>query len=745
MAARSFQYGLLAKSESILSRTVSKLLSNNAKETRIQVLEACAARFGGFDYSKFCKVFNVTPVSDPSSLLELAEPLATEIEQSAISFPLALSALAQEQLSKQKTKSSGAYHTDFRLANALAEKISSNLTHKSRVIDPACGTGMLLAALTEKVCGHDRQKTNFWLKSRLFASDLSEHSLRGAVLALASMTNSVDVLKEMRSNWHCGDSLTANKNIWSKMSAKGFDGVIANPPWEKIKISKHEFLKSRGEVRHYGASSKIRDVKAYEQKRASIGRYADELANQYEMLRGGEADLYIAFTELFSSLCSKSGKVAAILPGGVIRSKGTEAIRGHLFETKNDIDITVFDNRSRFFEIDTRFKFIFLLYANSSKSSRKQPIKLSHAMGTPTGVENFATVKIGRANLRAVRPDLTVPEVKSVAEWKLFNDMAASRVKKASTHNWDLDICREVDMTKERKHFSSSPRTGSLPLVEGRMVQQFRLGAKSYISGSGRRANWAPNPIGGEKIQPQFWINPKHLTNRAASRVESPRAGFCDVVGQTNERTMMAGFISPHVACGNKVPTVMFDTDQTCSRTHVWLSIVNSFTFDWYLRRIVTTTVNYFLLRSVPLPAILENGLPWKKLEKLSRSLTELNAKGVSDNLLKSYSILRSEIDAEVATAYGLTLENMLLIFEDFPLIDRHQPTLPDEARSTITRDLVIHRFVKRNHLPETIHSQRAQEAFALGARSHIPSDFSKVLPTSPKPQHLKKRRERSL
>jgi len=741
MATRSFQHGLLSKSESVLSNAVSALNNRDPKEARIQLLEACSARFGGFDYSKFCEAFNIAPVSDIRGLLELAEPLAVEIEQSAISFPLALSALAQEQLSKQKTKTAGAYHTDFRLANALAAKIASNLTHKSKVIDPACGTGILLAALTEKVCGHDRQKTNFWLKGRLFASDLSEHSLRGAVLALASMTNSVDVLKEMRNNWHHGDSLTASKDVWSKMSPKGFDGVIANPPWEKIKITKHEFLKSRGEVRHYGASTKIHDLEDYEQKRASIARYADDLANRYEMLRGGEADLYIAFTELFSSLCGKDGKVAAILPGGVIRSQGTEAIRSYLFDTKNDLDITVFDNRSRFFEIDTRFKFIFLLYANSQKSGRKQPIKLSHARGTPTAVENFATVNIGRANLRAIRPDLTVPEVKSLAEWKLFNDIAASRVKNAATEKWTLDICREVDMTKERKFFSTSFKQGTLPLVEGRMVQQFRLGAKSYISGSGRRANWAPNPIGDEKIKPQFWINPKHLTNRAKLRVESPRAGFCDVVGQTNERTMMAGFIPPNVACGNKVPTVMFETDDNSARTHVWLSIVNSFAFDWYLRRIITTTVNYFLLRSVPLPAILENGLPWSKLEKLSRSLTDLHAKGVSENLLKSYSILRSEIDAEVATAYGLTLENVKLIFEDFPLIDRHQPPLPGEARSTITQDLVIHRFVKRNNLPETIHSKRAEAAFALGARSHIPSDFSKGSPPASTPlQRIMKR-----
>ena len=86
MATRSFQHGLLAKCEAMLSRAVETLHANDAKEARSQLLEASAARFGGFNYSEFCKAFDVTPVTYLNLLLDLAEPIAEQIEKSAISF-----------------------------------------------------------------------------------------------------------------------------------------------------------------------------------------------------------------------------------------------------------------------------------------------------------------------------------------------------------------------------------------------------------------------------------------------------------------------------------------------------------------------------------------------------------------------------------------------------------------------------------------------------------------------------------
>jgi hypothetical protein len=121
------------------------------------------------------------------------------------------------------------------------------------------------------------------------------------------------------------------------------------------------------------------------------------------------------------------------------------------------------------------------------------------------------------------------------------------------------------------------------------MVQAHRLGSKSYVSGEGRRAKWRTLAPGESSIVPQFWMPAASLSSEAARRAYLPRAGFCDIVGQTNERTMMASLIEPGVICGNKVPTVLFPNDPTEDRMLLWLAIVNSISFDWLMRRLVTS------------------------------------------------------------------------------------------------------------------------------------------------------------
>ena len=90
---------------------------------------------------------------------------------------------------------------------------------------------------------------------------------------------------------------------------------------------------------------------------------------------------------------------------------------------------------------------------------------------------------------------------------------------------------------------------------------------------------------------------------------------------------MMAALIPPNTVCGNKVPTIEFPNDSSEERILLWLAIVNSFPFDWMLRRIVTTTVNYFVLRSLKLPAIQIDSLPARRLIEIAKRLFELDAK----------------------------------------------------------------------------------------------------------------------
>jgi hypothetical protein len=281
-------------------------------------------------------------------------------------------------------------------------------------------------------------------------------------------------------------------------------------------------------------------------------------------------------------------------------------------------------------------------------------------------------------------------------------------------------------MTTDRQLFERARSNGEVALIEGRMVHQFRHTAKAYVSGTGRRATWAWQEPGDSELKPQFFVDLEALPEAVRRRAVRPRIGFCDITGQTNERSMLAASIPAGVACGNKVPTITFDMAYDAELVSgVFLGIANSFAFDWLLRRVVTTTVNYFLLLSVPFPPLELDGQVAADLAQLAHEV-ERRYESVADPDAPPLAALRAEIDALVMEAYGISPREVELMLRDFPLIDRGQPPLPGELRSTITRDLVLLELRGRIDGEIAALAERVDAALAGGAEAYVPSQLAR-------------------
>ena len=715
---------LLRFATQIVKEFVGQHAAPKQQEAQFQLLEAVGSRLGGFDLHAYQKAFKVRPVVAAEHVLVTARAVVTAIDASGIPPALAVSALAREALNETTKKRSGAYHTDFRLAQHLASSISDRLKPGAKIVDPACGAGILLTAVTMAACGADRQFASEWLSESVFAADLSENALRGTLIALSCLTDDVHALLKMRSKWRIQDSLLAGPGSWRNAAKKGFDIVVANPPWEKIKISRHEFIRSEGGIRHYGADYDTFDTQKYEAKRVQAESYGSQIADLYPSLSSGEPDLYVAFSELLLQMAKPGGSVALLLPAGLIRSQGTEHIRKDLLRQSSQVHIQILDNRARFFEIDTRFKFLLILASKRIVSALNEPIHLSAAHGTSNSVEVVSTVRIGRTALAKLRPDLSIPEVRSEAEWKLFLRMAeAGHDWSDNRSSWHPEFAREVDMTRERPLFQTKKHTRALPVIEGRMVHQHRFGAKAYNGGTGRSAHWSPNLPGSSHVTPQFYIDPRALSAKALKRTQHIRAGFCDITGQTNERSCLAAMIPGNVVCGNKVPTITFPNDASEERLWLWVTLVNSLPFDWMIRRVITTTINYFHLLSLPLPPIEPESLPGRKLVEIARALSALDSAGASRNTHWKMAELRAQADYIILNAYGLNAADLRLLMQDFPLIDRAQPSLAGEQYSTITHDLILTHARQKQIAAQA--RQRVEAAASIGALPYMPSQMA--------------------
>lgn len=722
---KAFEESLLSPVERILEKHCGEL-GDHPQNARIAVLEAVASRLGGFDLGEYRALTGAAGQTDLAASAALGAKVLAALQRIPIHPSLALTALARPSLDTAERRRTGAYYTDFRLATYLCSRLGSQ--PQATVLDPASGTGILLVALGLRLCGTDPRARARFVRSQVHAADLSHDALRGAALSLASLTSDLNAVAEMLPRLRCLDSLLQRTAAWMDVAPGGFDVVVGNPPWEKLKINRHEFLAGADQGEHYGAERVLQpNVElALAEERSRVARYSELVHAELEMQGSGEPDLFKAFTELAVTLAAPEGEIGLLLPAGLIRSQGTEDLRRLLFAATTRLDFTVFENRARFFAIDTRFKFLALVAKKGEGESSR--LTVGHASGDGTDLSAGTPVRMGRATLAAIRPDLSLPEIRDRAEWRLFRRMARNGQPLGAAEGiWQPRIVREADMTRDRPRFSRAAAAGRVPLIEGRMVHQHRFGAKAYVSGTGRRARWTPLPPGTGRVEPQFWIDPRDLRPEVQARSERPRVGFCDVTGQTNERTLLAARIPGSVVCGNKVPTITFGDGEDPAAGEalefLWLAVANSLPLDWFARRVVTTSVNYFLLLALPFPRLDLDSPAARKLVALARLLDAAD-RGAARLDAWSLAEIRAEIDVRIAAAYGLEYRDLQLILHDFPLLDRGQPALPGEARSTITRDLLLSRAAAFWSMGVSPAEERMALAQKTGAVPYWPSEF---------------------
>lgn len=712
---RSAEEQLLRPTNELVSRAAAELFPNATQEdARLCVLEAVAGAHAGWQVEELWALSAGAQPAADSDPGPWAEKVLASLGETEIPAPLALAALSREVLSPIEQRKSGAYYTDWRLAKMLAESSVPQVRGDGPWIDPACGSGVLLVAATMAASPRDREEL---VRARLCAADLSGRALRGTRLAIGSLVRDLGALKAFQGRLVRGDSLRS-QTAWRDLAPNGFALVIGNPPWERLRTSRHETASASGHARHYGQS--FNSGVDLTGARSEILDYLSEVVNGTRLQGKGDHDLYKLFLELGLGLAAEDGIIAQLVPAGLIRSQGTESLRGALAALTSDLSIFVLENRQRHFAIDSRFKFLAVI--GRVGAGQRDPIAIRVA--NRTGRLPATPVRIDRSELKRVRSDLTIPEVRTDEEWQLFARLSNDGIKLGRVDGpWRPRYFREIDMTSDRKSFQRHRTAGALPVIEGRHVAQFRNRAKIYRSGEGRAAIWEPVPLGSACLRPQWFIGSDRLRTGARSTSQLSRIGFCDITGQTNERSLLVARIPAGVVCGNKVPTLRFPEGGR-DREDLFVGLANSLVVDWMLRRLVTTTVNFFLLNSVPLPPITEGHDHGAQIVELSRQVAAAEGGGEVD--LWKVAQWRAKIDALAAASWGVGIDEMRLVLDDFPLLDRGQPALPGEERSSITGDLLISTLADLLGETADMELHRVQKARDSGAIAYVPAEYAR-------------------
>ena len=502
---------------------------------------------------------------------------------------------AAYQRASTTQKHLGAYATHQAFASTIARMAIDPLDkgRTARIVDPSVGAGNLLrAALEQYTAGQpDRQIRRVILN--LFGVEIDPSArelcclmiwLAGASVGvrLADIARNVRVDNALTMDWWAGQDL--------------FEALLINPPWES--------LRHKVDGDDCGERAITRD-RLSKQEPGATG-----LPPLFSAQGSGDRNLFKAFVELVPHLLVEGGRLGALFPAAFASDAGLTELRGRYLSQFKIAKWTSFENRSRYFPIDTRYKFGLLAATRSNAGTRQLWVR---GFATePTDVRSPHTL-LRRNDIALVgRKYKIIPELTNTRELNILRVALAKGTPLLEPDTLGpVAYRREVDLSlgKNRFHHIESMRfraagdgtytdaTSSqyVPLLEGRFVGAYDCFQKSWVSGYGRTAKWVGNdrrPIGA--CRPQYVITP----NCDAP----PRVALCDVTAATNTRTVLATLVPPTWRCGNTAPVLEF---ASLRRALAGLAILNSMVFDWVARRLVSGLhLNKFVLEGLVWPAL---------------------------------------------------------------------------------------------------------------------------------------------
>ena len=512
----------------------------------------------------------------------------------------------------------------------------------------------------------------------------------------------------------------------------GFDAIIGNPPWDRIKLQEVEWFATRApelalaptaaarrkgirQLREQG-SSLVAEFDAAKVHSENLGHLIRE-SGHYPLLGGGDINLYSLFVERALSLVKPDGFVGLLTPSGIYADK-TAARFFQSVSTKGRVSgLFDFENKKIFFkDVHASFKFCALILGGEERRfERTECAFFLHDMQTirdgdrcfPLTPDDFMRVNpnTGTAPVFRTRRDADITR-RIYERHPVLVDRSAGKERKA----WPVKYVRMFDMTNDSHHFRTAvqleaegfyPVAGNrwkrgeelcVPLYEGKMVQAFDHRAASVVvnpenlnrPAQPREATGAEHANPDWLPVPQYWVP---ATECGRTSEANWVLGFKEITAPTNVRTFIAALF-PAVGFGNKVPILK---PEAADRNE-WLlaANLNALPFDFVTRQKVQgQTLNLFIVEQLPVIAPADYDRPFGH-----KTALEL----VRDHVLRlTYTAhdmapfardlgydgppfiwneeerchLRARLDALYFHLYGLEREDAEYVLSTFPIVRR--------------------------------------------------------------------------
>ena len=436
----------------------------------------------------------------------------------------------------------------------------------------------------------------------------------------------------------------------------GFDIVLGNPPWDRIKLQQVEWFAERdlSIAAQPRAADRKALITALQQKNAPLWQaYAQAAATaetqarvvgtgklgsgDYPLLGGGDVNLYSLFVERAQTLAAPDGLVALVTPSGIAADKGAAPFFRALSETGRLGVLFDFENRKVFFpDVHASFKFCVLLFGGPERAFAQTRCAFFLHSLDELDTEPERTLLLTAADFARVNPNTgAAPIFRSRRDADITlgiyarHPVLVRHTPQGEDKAWPVKYATMFHMTNdsgrflkadelERQGWQRAPlnrwRKGkdeAWPLYVGRMIHQYdhRSASVGVNEGNLKVATLSDRTGSAAKSDPNAFPAPQYWVDTQAVPAPLRREwalGFRDIARATDVRTMIAAVV-PGTVAGNKLPMLLPESDGEAAYARVaslLMATLNSIAFDFVARqKVQSTSFNWFILEQLPVIA----------------------------------------------------------------------------------------------------------------------------------------------
>jgi DNA gyrase inhibitor GyrI len=374
----------------------------------------------------------------------------------------------------------------------------------------------------------------------------------------------------------------------------GFDCVLGNPPWERIKLQEEEFFATRHPAvaaaknkaersqriqwlsegmlsqhlyptdnAHHTPAESTAEQRLYDEfivtrrvaEAASVFMHVDGVdGGRYPLTGVGDVNTYALFSETILQITAPSGRAGFIVPTGIATDDSTKAFFGHIVSHKRLAKLlSLYEIRAWFKATDDRKSFCLLTLGESESAEFLFDAKT---------VVDFGKLqkwfKLTPDEFRLINPNtLTSPVFRSARDAELTKKLyrtvpvlireavwqgtgKGAKLIVPEVNPWGISFSRMLDMANDSHLFKITLAPDRLPLFEAKLIHQFDHRWATYTpSGDTRDMTLAEKQDPHSCVTPRYWVDQREVWLRLTRLPDGLRKAMRD----RNEAATVLGVI----------------------------------------------------------------------------------------------------------------------------------------------------------------------------------------------------------